>query len=157
MVEFAMVVPVVVGVLMGGVEVAWQYVASVALENAALTAARVGSLGRKNADGTRDGSACLSEVKAAAIEASAGLLSSARLTLTPTQYSKASDLAARTGGSAGTGVAGGFVEYRLVYQQPLLFFGRTAVFSGSSVTHEVRAAVMNEPYPNATSKTPCPS
>jgi hypothetical protein len=49
------------------------------------------------------------------------------------------------------------VTYTLTYRQPLLFAGESVLFTGSTVTHQAVATVMNEPYPDATNTTPCPT
>lgn len=162
-IEFALLVPMLIPILMGAVEVTWQFCTSVALDKAAFEAARFGSLGRSNPDGTRNGPACEAAIKAAAVKAAGGFLTAARLTLTPTQYGNAA--AAKggpKGGSKGTGTGGSFVEYTLVYEQPLLLVPKVftpkdnhVLIDKSLFTHVATTVVMNEPYPDATNTTPC--
>jgi hypothetical protein len=153
-----MLASIFIPVLMGTIEFAWQFLAAIALDNASLQASRFGSLGRLNADGTRGGSACEADVKAAAIKAGAGILQSARLTLNPTVYGSATGVQTSTGGVSGTGSGGSFVEYRLEYRQPLLFAGNFFLFKkyvSGEITHVAVTTVMNEPYPNAANQPPC--
>lgn len=151
--EFAMLVPVFIPILMGCVEVAWQFGASVALDHASLEASRFASLGRKNADGSRAGSTCETAVKDAAIKAGGGFLRADRLTLLPMQYASASGMRGRSGGTAGTGVGGSFVEFRLEYRQRFIVSGK--LFGKTEMTHVATTTVMNEPYPDASNPPPC--
>lgn len=163
LIEFSLLVPMLIPILMGAIEVTWQFCTSVALDKAAFEAARFGSLGRSNPDGTRNGPACEAAIKAEAVKAAGGFLSASRLTLTPTQYASSSGVGAGpSGGTRGTGVGGSFVAYTLAYEQPLLFVPKIASSKGGYVlidrsfyNHSAATIVMNEPYPDATNTTPC--
>jgi hypothetical protein len=148
-----MVMPIFIPLLMGTIEVAWQFGAAVALDHASLQASRFASLGRQNANGSRSGSTCLAAVKDAAIQAGGGLLFADRLTVVPTQFGSAAGVTSRTGGTTGTGVGGSFVEYRLEYRQPFMVAGK--LFGKSEQVHVAITTVVNEPYPDAASSTPC--
>lgn len=154
-VEFAMVSTILVPVLMGAIELSWQFAASVALENATLEASRVATLGRKDAKGAIIGPACEEAIKKAAIDAAIGLLSINRLTMTPTTFTDPKDLINKSKtGTAGTGDSGTYVRYRLQYRQPFLFAPQ--IFAGKTeMIHDAVFAVKNEPYPNVKNKTPC--
>lgn len=151
--EFAFIAPALIPVLMGMVEIAWQFRVSVAVDHAALEASRYASLGRDDGDGKHVGSACPADIKAAAIKAAGGMLVADRLTLTPTQFGTASSMRTRTGGTSGTGTGGSYVEYRLEYRQRYIVASK--LFGASEVTHVATTTVMNEPYPNAPKPKAC--
>jgi Flp pilus assembly protein TadG len=154
MVEFGLVAPALVGVLLGAVEMGLQAAVSVALDNAALRASRTGSLGRLNTDGTRAGAALHACVLKAAREAGGGLLNG-DLQLVMTNYGSSATAGAdpnRTNGtgSSGAGAGGRTVVYELTYKQPYVLMGR---LFGQTLTHTAFVTTQNEPFANAGQST----
>lgn len=140
--EFALVGPVLVFLVVMIVELSWQLTTDLALNLGAIIGSRYGTIGSgADANGSRDAS-----VRNAVISIAGGVLQSSQLTLTDQNYANAQAYA--TGGSStgGSGATGTFVVYSLSYQQPFLTGIPSLFLSGTSITHTTTVVVQNEPF-----------
>jgi Flp pilus assembly protein TadG len=151
--EFAMVSCALIPMLLVMVEVAMQSATAAALDHAAQKAARAGSLGRENADGTRSGQACHAAILAAARQAGGGLLNG-NLQLTVSNYGSAGSAVTagpgRKNATSGAGLGGRTVVYELRYDQPTIFTKPVTTPWGTigreRFIHTAVFTIQNEPF-----------
>jgi hypothetical protein len=144
-IEFAGVASIIIVMFAAAAELTWQASVGAALDRGALNASRVGSLGRKNPDGTRAGPACNTAILRAAREGGGGRLNG-DLRLTVTSYGSSRQAGLGQGGVNNAGLGGQMVSYSLQYHEPFIFVGR--VFGLEKHVHTAVAMARNEPFPD---------
>lgn len=144
LIEFTAIAGGLLTMMFGAVEMAWQGVTAIAMENAVLRASRVGSLGCLQADGTRSGQVGPTTLLAEAKDAGAGFLNDSSLKIAATAYSSLAQASARSGGASGAGSGGQTVVYLLTYNSPLLFAG--GLIGKPFYTHSGTITIRNEPF-----------
>ena len=139
--EFAIVGPAFVLLLLAVIETAWQLTVDLALNIGVIAGSRYAITGVGYAAGTRD-----STILSTIVSASGGILKSANLTLTSQAYS--SPISYGSGGNAvaSTGSSGQLVIYTVSYQQSFLTGLPTAVLGYGSIAHTATLIVQNEPF-----------
>jgi Flp pilus assembly protein TadG len=147
-VEFAIAAVPFVLLLIGIMELAWQFTTAAALDAAVLRASRFGITGQATTPGEPAGYTCRSQTIAWIITSSTGgFLKSANVTVSTAAYGNASDLSSGTP-VAGAGTGGQVVTYNVTYTQPLLTGAAWMNLVGGSaaITHHATVVVKNEPF-----------
>lgn len=145
-VEFALVGPLLIALLIGMAEFARVATTQVLLEGAARDASRYGITGS-----TTPGLPPMSQaereaqIKNVIAKETVGLVDMTKITIQIKAYSDFDDVGS-PGGKDGAGAADEVVVYTLTYDQPLI----TSLFAGlvkrSAIRHEARVVVRNEPF-----------
>ena len=148
--EFALIGPVFIIVLLMAFEFAIQLAVDLALSYGAGAAARyavtgavTGTNGSKGSNSTND-----TTIRNIIVSSTGGLLNPSRVNVSATSYANPSNYAAGTGKTSGSnGFSGSMVVYSITYNQPFLTGLPTMVGSGTtSITHQATVIVQNEPY-----------
>ena len=149
-VEFALVMPLVLTLTIGAVEMGYQLTVASALDRATLRASRFGITGQQRATGAPAGMGCRSQSIAWLITSSSGnVLKPDRLNLTLASYGSASQMGGAS--SSGAGLGGQVVVYTATYTQPFLSLAWLHLGGGpAALTHTATVAVKNEAFDNAT-------
>ncbi|HWT10954.1 MAG TPA: TadE/TadG family type IV pilus assembly protein [Roseomonas sp.] len=148
-------IPFFVAVI-GCMEVAWQLATGAALDHAALRASRYGVTGSDTppswqTSGQENVPTCRSQNIAWLVtQSTGGLLKSANLTITTTNWSNLAAAGSGTG-ATGAGTGGQIISYTLTYRQPFITgIVASTLFGGNAFTHQAFLMVKNEPFENAT-------
>ncbi len=150
-VEFAIAAIPFLVLLIGIIELAWQFTTAAALDAAVLRASRFGITGQATIAGEPAQYTCRSQTISWMISNSTGgFLKPANLTVSIQSYGNASDLTAGTP-VAGAGNGGQIVTYSVTYTQPFLTGAWINLIGGSPLlTHRANIVVKNEPFDDAT-------
>jgi Flp pilus assembly protein TadG len=150
-VEFALAAIPFVILLIGIIELAWQFTTAAALDAAVLRASRFGITGQATTAGEPAQYTCRSQTIAWVITSSTGgFLNPANLTVSTASYANASELSSGTP-VAGAGTGGQVVTYTVTYRQPFLTSAWINFIGGpAALTHQATVVVKNEPFSNAT-------
>ena len=145
-VEFALVGPLLVSLLIGMAEFARVTVTQVLLEGAARDASRYGITGSVVA-GQPPITEAQREVQITAVVAkeTAGLVDMSKLSITMMAYADFSDVG-QSPGQSGAGTADQVVVYTLTYDQPLITNLFAGVLHRASFHHVATVVVRNEPF-----------
>ncbi|MBV9750849.1 MAG: pilus assembly protein [Acetobacteraceae bacterium] len=148
--EFALVGPVFIVMLLMVFEFGIQLAVDLALSYGAGAAARyaitgavTGTSGSKGSNSTND-----TTIRNLIVSSTGGLLNPNRVMVSATSYSNPLSYAAGSGKTSGSnGYAGSIVVYSISYTQPFLTGLPALVASGTkSITHQATVIVENEPY-----------
>ncbi len=148
--EFAIVGPVFIVMLLMVLEFGIQLAVDLALSYGAGAAARyavtgavTGTSGSKGSNSTNDAT-----IRNVIVSSTGSLLNPSRVVVSATSYSNPSSYAAGSGSTSGSnGYSGSVVVYSITYTQPFLTGLPALVSSGAtSVTHQATVIVQNEPY-----------
>ncbi len=148
--EFALVGPVFIVMLLMAFEFAIQLAVDLALSYGAGAAARyaitgavTGTSGTKGSNSTND-----TTIRNLIVSSTGNLLDPSRVVVSATSYSNPSSYAAGSGMTSGSnGYSGSVVVYSITYAQPFLTGLPALVHSGTtSITHQATVIVQNEPY-----------
>ncbi len=148
--EFAMLVPAVVTVILLCLECGWQLAVGAALDYGAQRAARLGAVGSVVANGaTAPDQARKSAIRALVLSSTGGLLLDQRLgDVTTTSFAGFS--AAKGKGADSPGAGGDVVRYQLTYVQPFITGPLVEALTGlQSIVHISTVFLPNEPFPKA--------
>ena len=150
-IEFAIAAIPLLVLLIGIIELSWQYATAAALDAAVLRASRFGITGQATAAGAPPQYTCRSQTIPWIIgNSTGGIINPANLKVSIQSYGNASDLAAGTP-VPGAGTAGQIVTYSVKYTQPFLTGAWITLIGGpASLTHHAQIVVKNEPFDNAT-------
>ena len=141
--EFALVGPVVVTLMVGLLELGMQLTTGAMLDYGVRMAARWGVTGRA----TPDGSTREAFIRSQILGATGGFLKTGRLSVTLTAYGSWAGAAGRTGATSGPGGSGAVVSYSVSYLQPVLTPPAAALLGRREFRHVDVLVVNNEPYP----------
>ncbi len=148
--EFAIIGPVFIVVVLMVFDFAVQLAVDLALNYGTAAAARyaitgavTGTNGSKGSNDTNDAA-----IRSIIVSSTGGLLVSSRVVITATSYSGPASYAAGTGQVSGSnGASGSVVVYSVTYDQPFLTALPAMVAStGTSIVHHATVIVQNEPY-----------
>ena len=142
--EFALVGPVVITLLVGLLELGLQLMTGAMLDYGVRMAARWGVTGRA----TPDGSSREAYIRSQILAATGGFLKTGQLSVTLTAYSSWANAMARTGATGGPGGSGAVVSYSVSYAQPVMTPPAVALLGRREFRHTDVLMVKNEPYPN---------
>lgn len=142
-VEFALLANVFIVLVFLMIEASWIMTVEMAVNDAAQSAARLGSLGTLPPTGSREAA-----IQAAIVNYGGGVLNNSYLTVVMQSYGTAYDYghhAANATQTSGAGSGRQLVQYSVTYSQPLMTpFARTIL--GASFTHSLNIMVQNEPF-----------
>jgi Flp pilus assembly protein TadG len=148
--EFAIVGPVFIVVLLMAFDFAVQLAVDLALNYGTAAAARYAITGAVSGTSGSNGSNATNNTTIRNIIASStgNLLDSSRIMVTATSYANPTSYAAGNGKVSGSnGVSGSVVVYSITYTQPFLTGVPALVASTrTSITHQTTMIVQNEPY-----------
>lgn len=148
--EFALLAPSVVMVILVCLEAGWQIAVGAALEYGAQRAARLGVVGSVVANGaTAPDQARKSAIRALVLTSTGGMLHDSQLADISTQ-SFAGFSAAGGNGTSSPGAGGDVVRYKLTYVQPFIMGPLAETMTGlKSIEHTSTVVLTNEPFPKA--------
>lgn len=141
--EFALVVPVVITLMVGLFELGMQLMTAGMLDYGVRMATRWGVTG----NATPDGSTREAYIRSRIIDATGGFLKSGQLTVTLTSYGSWAGAVARTGATSGSGGSGAVVSYSVSYLQPVMTPPAVAMLGKREFRHTDVLVVNNEPFP----------
>ncbi len=148
--EFAIVGPVFIIVLLMVFEFAMQLAVDLALNYGTGAAARYAVTGAVTGTSGSQGSNNTNNIaiRNIIVSSTGGLLNPNRVMVTATSYANPSSYAAGTGQVSGSnGSSGSVVVYSITYNQPFMTGLPTLVGSTTtSITHQATVIVQNEPY-----------
>lgn len=142
--EFALVGPVVITLMVGIFELGMQLMTAAMLDYGVRMAARWSVTGKA----TPDGSTREAYIRSQIVDATGGFLKSGQLTVTLTAYGSWANAMARTGATSGAGGSGAVVSYSVSYVQPVMTPPAAAVLGKREFRHTDVLVVKNEPYPS---------
>jgi Flp pilus assembly protein TadG len=142
-VEFALVLPVILTLLLLVLEVSTLFLAQSLLESAALRGARLGSTGWTESDRSRE-----QTVREYVASQAIGLLVPANLTVTPKAYADfaAIDTTPAASVPVSFGAPGQVVVYTFTYPWRGVTPFFQSVFAGRAIDLRAKATIRNEPY-----------
>lgn len=147
-IEFGLVAPMVVLLLIGMVEAGIQFGTGLLLDSAARDASRFGVTGAAAPAGMQDPPADrTAAIRRIVLDRGAGLLRDDRLSMTITAFGSFAQMDDPAAGTAGPGGRGEVVLYQLRYTQPVLTPLPSAAFGAREFIHVATAIVRNEPFP----------
>lgn len=148
--EFALVGPVFIIMLLMAFEFAFQLAVDLALSYGAGAAARYAITGAVTGTSGTQGNNNINNttIRNIIVSSTGGLLDPSRVMVSATSYSNPSSYAAGSGKTSGSnGSSGSMVVYSITYAQPFLTGLPALVKSGTtSITHQATVIVQNEPY-----------
>lgn len=150
--EFAIIGPVFITLLLMVFEFAVQLAVDLALNFGTASAARYAITGAVSGTNGSLGSNATNDaaIRTVIVSSTGGLLASSRVMVTATSYADPASYAAGAGQVSGSnGASGNIVVYSVSYDQPFLFLSalRGGVSGSSySITHQATVIVQNEPY-----------
>lgn len=139
--EFAIIGPVFMLLLLLVLETGWQLTIDIALRFGVIAGSRYAITGIGYAAGTRD-----STILSTIVSGSGGILNQANLTLTPRAYASPAAYASGGSATASTGASGQLVVYTVTYKQSFFTGLPTAILGYSAITHTATFVVQNEPF-----------
>lgn len=142
--EFALVGPVVITLMVGLFELGLQLTTGAMLDYGVRMAARWGVTGRA----TPDGSSREAYIRSQILTATGGFLKTGQLSVTLTAYGSWASAKGRTGATGGPGGSGAVVSYSVSYTQPVMTPPAVALLGRREFRHTDVLVVNNEPYPN---------
>ena len=147
--EFGLIAPVLMALMMTVLEGAWQALTAATLDIGAREASRFGSTGAAAPDYLAPPAPTSREeaVRRVVLHFGPYVLHQDRLSLTVAAYAGPGALAAPGTARAGAGGAGETVLYDLSYEQPFLTPFPVLLLGRSSIEHRSRMIVRNEPFP----------
>lgn len=147
--EFTLLAPVLMGLMMTVMEGAWQALTAATLDIGAREASRFGATGEAApswlpppAPATRE-----EAVRRVVLWFGPHVLSPDHLSLRVTAYDGPAAMTTPASGQSGAGAAVQTVLYELTYQQPFLSPFPALVLGRNSLDHTSRMIVRNEPFP----------
>jgi hypothetical protein len=147
-VEFGLVAPMLVLLLVGLVEAGVQFGTGLLLDSAARDASRFGVTGATAPPGMANPpSDRTAAIRRIVLERGAGLFRDERLAMTITSFGSFAAIDDPQAGTAGPGERGQVVLYELRYTQPVLTPLPRAALGASAFLHVATAIVRNEPFP----------
>lgn len=148
-IEFALLMPALMAVLLMCIEFGWQLAVGAALDYGAQRAARLGTVGSAVANGATasDGARKLA-IRGVVLSTTGGVLQDSRLGEVTTQ--SFAGFSTASGGTNGPGAGKQVVQYQLSYVQPFLTGSLAETMTGrKSITHTSTVVLANEPFPDA--------
>jgi Flp pilus assembly pilin Flp len=147
-VEFGLVAPMLVLLLVGMVEAGVQFGTGLLLDSAARDASRFGVTGATAPAGMQNPpSDRTATIRRIVLERGAGMFRDDRLSMTITSFGSFAAIDDPQAGTAGPGARGEVVLYELRYTQPVLTPLPQAALGASAFLHVATAIVRNEPFP----------
>jgi Flp pilus assembly protein TadG len=147
--EFAIIGPVFVFLLLLAMETGWQSVIDTALGAGARAASRFGSTGATVAPGISPPPTSRNDsLQQVVIHNSGGLLQASRLQIAGRSYASFAAIAAHGPSTPGPGGADQVVQYTFTYTQPYLTPIAVAIVGRQQLVHTVGVTVLNEPFPS---------
>lgn len=148
--EFTLIAPVLMGLMMTVLEGAWQALTAATLDIGAREASRFGATGSAAPTWLPPPVPTSREeaVRRVVLWFGPHVLHPDRLSIRVMAYAAPGAMAA-PGGAAGAGAAGETVLYELTYQQPFLSPIPALVLGRGSLDHTSRMIVRNEPFPTS--------
>lgn len=145
--EFAIIGPVLVVVIMAIIEFTLQAAVGALIESAGREASRFGITGRPVPPGMEGEPPASREeaIRRIVIERGAGLLEADRLTIDLRAYADIAAVGEDGAGVEGAGAADQVVVYELSYRQPLLIDAFVPVLGLGALVHHATIIVKNEP------------
>lgn len=146
--EFALVAPMLVLLLVGMVEAGVQFGTGLLLDSAARDASRFGVTGAATPAGMANPpSDRTAAIRRIVLDRGVGLLRDDRLSMTITSFAGFAEIGQAGAGSDGPGGRGAVVLYEVRYTQPVLTPLASLAFGVGAFIHVATAVVRNEPFP----------
>jgi len=146
-VEFALVVPTVILLLFGMIEIGWQAVTEMAFQNGASDAVRFAMTGQSEVPDTSGSPSCrAASIAWITIHVAPYILTASRLSISSSTNGGASVASNATGFG---GAKSQTITYRFTYTQPYLTFLGPMITGNDALIHTVTMLVQNEPYPTS--------
>ncbi len=139
--EFGLVGPVLIIVIMLLLETAWQLSVELALNIGVMVGSRYSATGAGYAEGTRD-----SAVIGALLSMSGGILSQSNLSYAAQAYATPAGYASGGASTSSNGSSGQLVLYKVIYKQAFLTPFPAMILGYGSINHSVTFVAKNEPF-----------